>query len=389
MKAVALLAAATLAGGVETSELKYVRAVENAGGAHVAIEPDGPMFAHAQPGFGDVRVVDARGNQVPWRPRPAEAPAFEEPVLVLNSGRRGGAAVVLLDLGRRRALRDRVVLDVPDRDFVGRAVIRGSDRRHGPFTVLGATGIYDVSGAQRARSTTAVFAVTDYRFLEVRATGVTRITGATVARGAEQPYQVDRQPRRTTARTEGGRTVVTLDFGYRNVPVDELRITAATRRYDRQVVVEATNNRAAWNFVSSGRVSRFQGSVPSPIPVGTSARFLRVTIDNGDDPPLEGIEVRALSRSYALVLEGGHRAPYTLYYGARGVRPPNYEFARLPLSNNARIDGATLTPERLNREFEFPERPFGERHGWIFSAALAAAALVVAVAGFLAMRRRA
>jgi hypothetical protein len=389
VSALALLAVVTLAGGLSTGDFRYVREVEGAGGYHVAVEPDGAMFAHARTGFGDVRVVDARGKQVPWRMRPIDQPVFDEPVRVLNSGRQGRVAVALLDLGRGRAVRDRVVLDVPDRDFVGRAVVLGAFRPEGPFTLLGATGIYDVGGAQRARSTTAVFASTIYRYLLVRATGVTRITGATVAKGAEEPYQVDRNPK-TTTRALGNRTVITLDFGFRNVPVDELRIRAATRRYDRPVHVEARNrSAAAWSFVSSGRISRFEGSVASPIPVGVRARYVRVSIDNGDDPPLDRIDVRALSRSFALVLEGRHRPPYRLYYGAPRARAPSYEFARIPLPPREAIVGGSLTPERLNPEFEAPERPFGERHGWIVSAALAGAAVVVAVAGFLAMRKRA
>jgi hypothetical protein len=388
MKALALLAVATLAGGVKTSELRYTRLVEGAGGPNVAVEPDGAMFAHGQLDFRDVRVVDSRGEQVPWRMRPAEAPVSQERVLVLNSGRRGRVAVALLDLGPRRVLHDRVVVEVPDRDFIGRVVLLGADRRAGPFTTLGATGIYDVAGARRARSTTAVFAPTDYRFLLVRATGVSRITGAAVAKAPEQPYQVDRRPK-TTTRDVGTQTYVTLDFGFRNVPVDELRIRAATRRSDRPVLIEARNNRGAdWTLVSIGRISRFQGSVASPVPVGTRARDIRVTIDNGDDAPLEAIEVRALSRSLALILQGGHASPYTIYYGAPRARAPNYEFARLPLPHGERLAGASLTPEQLNPEFQPPERPFGERHAWVLPAALAAAAVAVAAAGFLAMRRR-
>jgi hypothetical protein len=52
------------------------------------------------------------------------------------------------------------------------------------------------------------------------------------------------------------------------------------------------------------------------------------------------------------------------------------------------IDG-TFGEERRNPAFTAPTRPFGERHGWILSAALVGAAAVVGVAGFLAMRRRA
>ena len=40
--------------------------------------------------------------------------------------------------------------------------------------------MYDVRGFERARSTTIVLPPTDHQFLELRASGVRRITGATV-----------------------------------------------------------------------------------------------------------------------------------------------------------------------------------------------------------------
>ena len=112
-------------------------------------------------------------------------------------------------------------------------------------------------------------------------------------------------------------------------------------------------------------------------------------IANGDDPPLTGIRVGASSRSLALVLEAGHRAPYRLLYGSPTVRAPEYEFARLPFDSEQPLIDGTYGEERPNPAFTAPTRPFSERHGWILSAALVAAAAVVGVAGFLALRRRA
>lgn len=391
MKLVAVLGALVLAAGVEREDFRYARDVPSDATVPIVIEPDAAMLAHTRVGFGDLRVVDANGEQVPWRPYPVEAPTFDEPVQVLNSGRRDGAAVALLDLGPGRASHDRIVLQVPDRNFVGRAVVLGANRPEGPFTRLSATGIYDVRGARRARSTTAVFPTSIFRYLEVRATGVTRIESATISRGAEPPRSVERTPRRTNIRQSGRRTVVTLDLGYRNVPVDEVRISAGTKRYDRPIVVETSNDRFGrrWVFAAGGRISRFEGSLPGPIPVGVRTRYVRVKIENGDDPALAGIRVEATSRSHAVVLEGGHEAPYTLFYGAPGVRAPSYEFARIPLDPKKPVQEGVLAAERVNPAFAVPEEPFGERYRWLLQVALAAAALVVASAGFLALRRRA
>lgn len=388
MKLVAVLAATSLGAGVQQGDFRYTRTVHADASAPIVIEPDGPMFAHARPDFADLRVLDANGSPVPWRPLPPPRAANVEPVAVLNSGTQGGRAVALLDLGRRREVRDRVVLDVPDTGFIGHVVVLGADRPEGPFTRLSATGIYDVRGAERARSTTAVFPATIYRYLLVRATGVSRITGATASATEGRPDTVVRTPHLIAMRQSGPRTVVTLDFDRRNVPVDELSVSARSGRYDRPVVVEASNDGRSWRPVAAARISRFEGSSPSPIAIGVRARFVRVRIDNGDDPPLVGIEVTATSRSRALVLESGHPLPYRLLYAARGLHAPNYEFARIPFPPSRATVTGVLGPEDANPTFEAPGEPFGERHRWLVQVALALAALVVASAGFLAFRRR-
>jgi hypothetical protein len=386
-----LLAAAAVAAAptVEQERFRWTRTVHAGEFAPILVEPDGPMFEHARVGFGDLRVLDANSRPVPWRHLPAPAPASFEPVEVLNSGRQGGQATALLDLGPRRERRDRINLEIPDRDFVGRVVVLGADRPTGPFTRLSTTGIYDVRGARRARSTTAVFPTTIHRYLLVRASDVSQISGASVSGAESRPEFVPRKPREVMTRQVGGRTVVTVDFGWRRMPVGELRVFARDRQYDRPVFVEASNRRRSWSPVTSGRLSRYAGSSPGPLLLDVRARYIRVTIENGDDPPLAGIRVEASDRSHALVLEGRHPLPYRLLYGAAGLRAPDYEFARIPFPPTQRPVEGVLGPERANEAFDLPEKPFGERHGWILSVALAGAAAAVAVAGFLAMRKRA
>lgn len=389
MKAVAVLAALTLAAGVNEDEFRWTRTVHGNASAPILIEPDGPMFEHARAEFADLRVLDANGSPVPWRPLPPPRAAGAEQVRLLNSGRQGGRAVALLDLGRRRTVRDRVELDVPERGFVGQVSVSGADDPEGPFTHLSTTGIYDVRGARRARSTTAVFPATIHRYLLVRATGVSRIAGATVSGSEGRPPVVPRPARRVNVRQVGRRTVVTLDYGAKNMPLDELRVFALSRRYDRRVLVEVSNDGRTWRYGADARISRFPGSAPGPIELGVRARRVRVTIDNGDDPPLRGVRIEASSRSHALVLEDGHELPYRLLYGAPGLPAPDYEFARIPFDPDRALTGGVLGPERKNAAFELPERSFAERNRWVLQVALGLAALAVGLAGFLALRRRA
>lgn len=392
---------ASLAGGVhpaaaaevDSAGFRHVRPlVADPGGDPVLVEPDGVLFEHSLPGFADLRIADAHGREVPWRRTQSGRSAAPSAVPVLNSGRQGRFAVALLDLGAQRKVRDRVVLEVPDREFVGRAAILGADERRGPFTQLSTTGIYDVRGAQAARSTAAVFPPSDFRYLLVKASGVSRIVGASVSGAGERPRLLRRTARSVSLRQDGTHTIVTLDLGFRNVPVDEIRIAAETARYERPVAISGADSRQRFAPLAAARIFRFPGSTSAPISIGAHHRYIQVEIANGDDAPLRGIEVSTWSRSRALLLEGGHPPPYTVYYGSSRANAPNYDFARLPASAIG-IDHAVhgrLGPERENPAFEPPPdtRSFTERNPEVVTGALALAALSLGAVGLLALRKR-
>jgi len=378
---------------VDRSEFRYVRPlVAGPDMAPVLIEPDGALFEHSLAGLTDLRIADARGHEVAWRRVRGGRSAAPATVPVLNSGRQGRFAVALLDLGAQRRIRDRIVLETPARDFVGRAMVLGADDRHGPFTRLSATAIYDVRGAQPARSTVAVFPPSDFRYLLVRVTGVSRVTGAKVSGAHERPRLLQRPAKSVSQHQDGTRTVVTLDLRFRNVPVDELQIAAETARYERPVAILGSNSGQRFVPLTAARVFRFPGSGSAPISIGAHHRYIRIEVDNGDDPPLRGIEVSAWSRSRALLFEGGHPPPYTVYYGSSHANAPSYDFARLPTGTLGveRTVRGRWGSERENPAFEPPldTRSFAARNPGLVTGALALAALAVGAVGLLALRKR-
>lgn len=135
------------------------------------------------------------------------------------------------------------------------------------------------------------------------------------------------------------------------------------------------------------------GSASAPISIGAHHRYIRIEIDNGDDAPLHGIQVSAWSRSRALLLEGGHSPPFTVYYGNPRANAPDYDFARLPMSalGIRHAVSGRLGPEHENPAFEPPPdtRSFAARNPEIVTVALALAALALGAVGLLALRRRA
>lgn len=384
-----VLAPAAWAVDADRSGFRYTRPLRAAPGL-VLLEPDGQLYQHARGGLVDLRVLDADGRQVPWRRLPALDQPRQTAVELLNRGRRGGQATALIDLGPVRRVHDRVELDVPDQRFVGRVEVLGSDDRR-TFTRLSTTQIYDVRGARAARSTTAVFPPTDFRYLLLRASGISSIAGATVAYDPSRPA-LRPVPSRTQLRRRGSRTIVELDLGFRNVPVDELVVETATRRFDRPVEVSGSNDGQRFASLGGGRVTRFSGVSLTTVEAVAHHRYVRIAIENGDDPPLEGLRVRALARPRTILLAEGFRPPYRLFYGNALLGPPDYDFEALPA---AELDLARARPGRLgaeaaNPDFEAPAdtRSFAARHPVVVQAALALAAIAVAVGGFRALRRR-
>jgi hypothetical protein len=266
---------------LDQSEYRYARPVAVAPRRPGVVEADGLLFAHAQPGFSDLRFVDGRGAEIPWRPAPPE----------LRAGR------------------------------VGRSI-------------------------------------------------------------------------RSMARTERGtRTVVVLDLGFAGTPVDRLRVTAAPR-YDRRVTVLASDRGRRYGFVAGRSLVRFGEAPPPPLRLSARSRYLKLVIENGDDPPLAGIRVKASSASSALLIEPGHPGPYTALYGDRDAREPAYDFARLPVDEATleRAAETNLGRERPNPAFvpappELPEqRSFFARNEGLVGVALVLAALATVIAGGLALR---
>ena len=184
-----------------------------------------------------------------------------------------------------------------------------------------------------------------------------------------------------------------VDLGHAHTPVDRLSVTAATPRYDRPIEIEAQDQGERWTLVASGRIFRYYGRSSPAIAVGVRARRLRITISNGDDPPLRAVRFGALAQPERILVEGGHPAPLELLYGGRPRTSPDYDYGRLPRNvlGLERLRRGSLGSERLIHVFQpAPDtRSFVKKHPVIVDSALALAAAMLGVGGFLALRRRA
>jgi hypothetical protein len=387
---VALAAALAAPAAVDESDFRWERTVQATGGGFATFAADGPLLAHAKPELADLRVMDSAGRQVPWRGLPDPAPRASKEVDLLNAGVQGGAFVGLLDLGPTRAIRNRAELVIAnERDFVGPVTVFGSDDRR-TFTRLSTTKVFELRGATAATSTTLVFPPTDHRFLQLRGVGVPLPVAARVYNAPPRPplallesdVSVEQRERATNVR---------LDVGYERRPVDLVRISTATPRFDRRVVISGSNGERVFRVLQRGRILRREGVVQLDVPVSAAHRMLSVVILNGDDAPLRALRVEARARPRPVVLAEGFASPFRLLYGNRSARAPKYDFVSLPARELAPLAAGQLGAERENPAWEPPDdaRSFLERNPRVVEGSLALVALALGVGGFFALRRRA
>ncbi len=355
----------------------------------MTFEADGPVYEHSRPDLSDLRILDGDGRQVPLRSLPPAADRVVKEVAPLNAGRRGRGFVALLDLGPQRVVRNRAELRLAnDRHFVGRVVVFGSDDRRS-FTRLSSTQVWNLRGATAAASTTLVFPPTDHRFLRLEGTGVPipDSVGVYFERSRPRLEPVDAA---VSVQQRGSKTLVTVDVGYAKLPVDVLRFQTTTRRFDRELLIEATNGDVFSPF-KEDRILRLGGV--QKLDANVAARFarLRITIENRDDEPLSGLRVRGACAASEARTRGGLRPAVS-----RALREPVHRLPGLRLCACAArgaqaARGGSLSAERPNPAYEAPEdtRSFLERNPRVVEGSLALVAIALGVGGFFALRRRA
>lgn len=147
----------------------------------------------------------------------------------------------------------------------------------------------------------------------------------------------------------GRRTLVTVRSN--GAPLTGLQLETPNTNFSRRVVVEtrdATADSGAWRTLASGTLSRIalrdlqRSNVTLALPESRQ-RHYRLTIDNGDSPPLKVDAVTARGPVYELVFLAKPGAAYQLAYGHPTVKAARYDTAALELAIAEGLEPLTAT----------------------------------------------
>jgi hypothetical protein len=320
---------------------------------------------------------------------------------------------VVLDFGES-VLKNKLKVDLSDENYRRRATLEGGDDGRSWESVQEQNFLFDVQApGQSLRVDTLAFPENSFRYLRLTVENMAddpervEIKGVSAfydePAGEPQLTPVEVVSRNIEQDQKTHSTVVTLDLGFRNLPLQSVALAIGTARFERAHAIEGRNTithkvyrraeekwraeerETPWSSVATGTFYRREDGgkilekTAATIP-HAAYRYLRVTIENRDDSPLEIRDAAVERRTCALLFDSRPGAEYSLYGGNGKAGAPAYDFARLVPG----MDIAAL-PRFAHGALEIlkpeePQLPWSERYSyWITGGVVVAVLLMLGI----------
>ncbi len=375
---------------------KYFREVQGGGAGQHYLAVDETVWQHARPDLGDLRLYAQDGHEVPYAltQQRGNSSTDQKEVKVVQPGAVGDKTQFFLDM-TELAEYDRIELKLKTKNFVSKVRVEGQDDLHGAhWATLANTIVYDLSDDNLGGNSMLRLPLTRYKYLRITMEGAVKPADV---EGATANIRQDEKAVWRTINSEGKReeqgkdTVFTFSLP-KNVPVERIEFTidAAQPNFRRQIEVQSGKN----EWPNSGEISRVHmvrhgqkiDFEQSALELGgIRPEMLKVTIHNGDDPPLKITSTR-LEQYERRVYFNASEAPH-LYYGDEKLDEPVYDYAKL-FQQEANAAPAQLGPEQTNTAYTGrpDDRPWTEKHPAVLWVAIGAAVLVLGVMALRSMK---
>jgi hypothetical protein len=407
------------------TSLRRVTGVSAAGDHRVDVDLDLYRESRSESLLADLRLAGPDGAEVPYELRPVHGSRAIEviPARILDPGPSAHEAVyATFEIGRGERRFDdqpaaavpahcKVTLRVEGDTFLRRVRVEtGEDRRklglvaeggyvyriqHRPGSVEHLEVDYPMSRASLVRVT----------LMPEGTPSPVRITGGDVhctpADPVTPPAWLPLRIEDVRHDPDAKQTIVTLDAGAEGVPIEALILDVGTAEFHRRVQVDATSYRAIWPDIGGGVIQRVKprdgfvlASTRVPL-VPTRKRWLRLTIEDHDDAPIELRGVLGEVRPLEIVFRASVPGEHTLYVGDPLGQPARYEFADM-LVRSRRDEvpkratlGPTLANPRRSAAPSAGNLPVSERHRGAIGAVLAVVLVGLSIWAALLLRRSA
>jgi hypothetical protein len=383
------------------------------------------VYGVARADLGDLRIFSMPGSggaatEIPYvlvHPHDSSR-VVERTAPLLNLSEVAESTEFLLDLGDAVEPVNRLTIDIndADRNYERSVSIAGADRRDADeWNVVTRKGyLLDVTRAGHRLTVGAIdFPQSRFRYYKVtianRGQSPLRVTGARLVDRVEE--RAERRPRDAKIVTrdldsKSKQTRVVFDLQHDRLPSVGITFDIDFEGfYYRPITLEATDElttRTNWRSVASSQIYRIdrQGVVAESRHLEYAAapgRYLRLTIFDGDDRPVDVTGATAFSIDGLVVVDGksfdGPGISAALYAGSPRLVAPSYDLARtIGTLSTSSLPELRLGAMEKNSLFEGPARPdqpWSERHQPLLWFSVVAGVLVLGGLTVLVLKRAA
>lgn len=363
-------------------------------GAQSYFVVDEEVWAHARPDLADLRIYDGESPvQYALSEQRGGTSSQEVPAKILNLGSVGGHTEFDLDLSERNAGQigdyDRIRLSLDAKDYVVTASIEGSNNLGAKSaTQLPPATLYDFTREGLGSNPVLKLPTSTFRYLHVKLSG--GILPAQVKDASVYNLQETKAAWTTVgscgAPSQLARATVFNCKAPAHVPVDRVRFQVDPKQLNFRRAVALSD--ASDRYYGTGEVTRVRMNrggtsvVSEEMDVqlgGRGSGQLKITVDNGDNPPLAITGVQLLSVERRIYFDPQGKSLLRLYYGDDKLLSPVYDYARFFKSDPAAAK-VELAPGSHNPAYggRPDDRPWSERHQAVMWLAMLLAVLILA-----------
>jgi hypothetical protein len=362
------------------------------------------VFLHSGTSLEDLRVIDEQGNETPYTVFMLDGAKKAENLAATLHERSftpGEYTQAVIEIKGDAPFHNSLEIETPEQNFIEWVSVDASDDARTWRIVQDRAPIFRFTKDGREGTRVVHYSDNNARYLRVRIFDGEKqfpIVGVEVLHEVSGPQErVPLEAKLTQdVRAPAGQSIWTADLGGRGISASEVRFDVGPTEFIRCVNLSASDDNKEWRNFASGQIYRFhqgekiQEALTVSIPYGgSSTRYWRVTVENGNDAALPVTVVQLYTTPRHLMFEQQPGKNYMLIYGQERAEAAKYDLGeRVNQQERSKAVPGKLGPEEVNAEWVDP-RPWTETHQVVLWGVLLIAVIAIGFTAIQSMRRAA
>lgn len=389
----AIFASTTL----NTDEFRYLGNLQSASADQsgffiLEIKPE--LYSTMDISWRDLRIYNNAGLEIGYTPLFAKTltpPTNAQQLEIINSGLLKDTDKYSFTIRGLNSDIEKIVIKLDKPEYLVKAEMYGSNDNL-TWQLVGTQTLYGLSGNYNTVSlNTIVYSYLKFEFTmplgeNLKATSAHYLK-KTPVKAPELVFPI--------LQTETNKTTsITIDLGHANYNSRSIKLITPDNNFYRRASLESSNNNEQWQPVSSFYLYRGKDAADENIAIEyplTKARYLKVTLQNGDNSPIKFVSSAVGTEAIRLLVKAStNDSPFLICWGSPLLKTAAYDVREILLQGKVNLDTLPvfqLDTYKENPQYKKPLPPLTERFPLLLPAALVVAVVVVALIQFKSFKQ--